>query len=209
MGSKQGLDRRSFLKSAAAAACAPALGSLACGGHEKGLVSKVHSFQPSGYDYAKWDGIFRTITGGFIANALRTSDTFAVCDYSEGTMLDNFVTARGKTCDSVTRILPAIAAGIASPEADKQVTVDGRAYDLEEIFVSALAQATDPEGKDFWLYPPQDQWNQRQVESSGVTNRQKTGKPSSRMKRMSRQPPSRTHPATPRAWSEVTDSSPR
>ena len=51
--------------------------------------------------------------------------------------------------------------------------------------------------------------SQRQVESSGVTKRQKTGKPSSRMKPMSRQPPSRTQPATPRALSEVTESSPR
>jgi len=162
------LDRRSFLKGAAAAACVPALGLTACGSKPQPADTPGKIFQQSGYSFAEWDEIFRTITAGFIKNALRTSDTFAVCDYRGGTMLDNFVTAGGKTCDSATRILPAIAARIAEPDSDKKIEVDGRAYDLEDIFVSALVQATDPAGKDFWLYPPGNEWNQRQVESSIV-----------------------------------------
>ena len=51
--------------------------------------------------------------------------------------------------------------------------------------------------------------SQRQVESSGVTKRAKTGKPSVSISRTSRQPPSITQPATPRAASEVADSSPK
>ena len=51
--------------------------------------------------------------------------------------------------------------------------------------------------------------SQRQVESSGVTNRAKTGKPSASIRRTSRQPPSITQPATPRDASEVAESSPK
>ena len=162
------LNRRSFLKKSTAAAFAPALGMLACGPEPEKAVPEGMAFQASGYSFAEWDEIFRTITEGFISNALRTSDTFAVCDYWAGTLLDNFITAATKTCDSVTRIMPAIAARIASPDGDKKITVDGRTFDLEDIFVSALVHATDPESKDFWLYPPKDRWSQRQVESSIV-----------------------------------------
>ncbi len=163
-----GLSRRSFLKVASAAAAAPALGLSACAPQPEKTLAPGRDFRQSGYSYDEWDEIFRTITSGFIVNALRTSDTFAVCDYRNGTMLDNFITAQGKTCDSVTRILPAIAARIASPQPDKKIAVNGRAFDLEEIFISALVHATDPKSEDFWLYPPEDQWNQRQVESSIV-----------------------------------------
>ena len=159
------MDRRQFL---AAGAGIAALGVMSCKGDRSSSqeVEKL-AFEQSGYGFSRWDDIFRTITGGFIVNALRTSDTFAVCDYPEGTMLKNFVTARGNTCDSVTRIMPAIAARIASPDSDKTIEVDGRSYDLREIFVSALANATDPDSKDYWLEPPP---YQRQVESSIVAH---------------------------------------
>ncbi|MBN2288822.1 MAG: DUF2264 domain-containing protein [Candidatus Glassbacteria bacterium] len=162
------LSRRSFLRAAAAAACAPALAVPACSPGADKESPAPGKLEPSEYDYGEWDRIFRTIAAGFVSNALRTSDTFAVCDYRSGTMLDNFVTAQGKTCDSVTRILPALAARLVSPDGGRPVEAEGRSYDLEEILVSALVNATDPAGKDFWLYPPGDEWDQRQVESSIV-----------------------------------------
>ena len=118
-----------------------------------------------GYDY--WQGIFDKITIGFIRNALACSDTFAVCDYPGGTFTENFLAASGSTCDSVTRMLPALAARIISPEGGAVVKVDGVDYDLSEVMLKALANGTDPAGKDFWRYPGNRQ-NQRQVESSIV-----------------------------------------
>ena len=58
----------------------------------------------------------------------------------------------------------------------------------------------DPHAADRARAPASPRAPQRHVESSGVTKREKTGKPSSRMKRTSRHPPSRTQPATPRAF---------
>ncbi len=167
------LSRRSFLKSSAILAWSPAaLGLLSCGGEPSDTSPATgppsSTFEPSGMGFDQWDRIFRTITAGFIHNALLSSDTFAVCDYPGGTRLNSFVTAAGKTCDSVTRMLPAIAARIVSPDADKTIEVDGKVYELEEVFVSALANATDPGNKDYWLAPPPDKWDQRQVESGIV-----------------------------------------
>lgn len=172
MPSPSGISRRAFLS---AAGCG-ALGLLACKGQGQApsgqntapADSALAGFSPSGLGYAYWNGVFETITRGFIANALRTSDTFAVCEYPQGTHLNNFVNARGLTCDSVTRMLPALAARIVSPEGGAVLEVDSRAWDLGEVFVRALSAATDPKNKDFWGYAGRKEWNQRQVESSIV-----------------------------------------
>jgi len=126
------------------------------------------AISPTGYDFQKWEEIFETILRGFIYNALRTSDTFAVCEYPEGTVTRNFLSASGKTCDSVTRIMPAVAARLISPHGSKTITVEGETYHLLEIFRSAITNATNPESKDFWGYASPTDWDQRQVESSIV-----------------------------------------
>ncbi|MCE5271906.1 DUF2264 domain-containing protein [bacterium] len=173
MTARTDMNRREFLGATAGGA----LGFLACGRGAPGGASvppvpadstAAAAFAPSGLGYDYWNGVFETITRGFISNALKTSDTFAVCEYPQGTHLNNFVTARGLTCDSVTRMLPALAARIVAPQGGASLEVEGKRWELEEVFVRALGAATDPTSKDFWEYPSTKDWNQRQVESSIV-----------------------------------------
>jgi hypothetical protein len=169
------LSRRHFLgRTAAIAAGAPLLGAFARGANGDPAASEAMpaaapgSLVQSGWGREQWSSTLETIIDGFIRNALATSSTFAVCDFAGGTLLKNFVTARGNTCDSVTRMLPAIAARIAGPDGGKPLEVDGRSWDLREVFLSALRNATGPDSKDFWEYADPSRWDQRQVESSIV-----------------------------------------
>ena len=163
------ISRRSFLgRAAATAASFPVIGALGCGKESEPGEPACQLITPSGYGYQQWSEIYETIIRGFIRNALRTSDTFAVCDYQAGTFLKNFITGQGKTCDSVTRILPALAAGIVSPDGAKEVSVEDSTFSLAEIFLSALRHGTDPASNDFWGYARPADWDQRQVESSIV-----------------------------------------
>lgn len=164
--SDQPISRRSFLGAATAAAAGGALGLVSCGGNEAGPDKTP--FAGTGLGYGYWNDIFEAVSRGFIRNALRTSDTFAVCDYPGGTYLKNFIAASGKTCDSVARMLPALAARLVSPAGGAVIEADGVEYDLSDLLVKALANATDPECPDFWQYSKKAAWDQRQVESSIV-----------------------------------------
>ena len=87
MTARTDMNRRTFLGATASGA----LGFLACGRGAPGGASvqppaqsdstAAAAFAPSGLGYDYWHGVFETITRGFIANALKTSDTFAVCEY--------------------------------------------------------------------------------------------------------------------------------
>ncbi|MBW7997593.1 MAG: DUF2264 domain-containing protein [Candidatus Glassbacteria bacterium] len=172
------ISRRRFLGATASAAGGGLLLSqFGCGGGETsgdnppraGSRETVRvEIEQSGWGRQQWAGVLDTILEGFLRNALRTSDTFAVCDYAGGTILDNFLSVRGQTCDSVSRILPALAAVIAGPDSDKALSVDAETYDLREVFLSALRHGTDPASRDFWGYASPTDWDQRQVESSIV-----------------------------------------
>ena len=108
------LSRRRFL--GASASLAAGLSLTGCGRAPQQVTGEggpVNIVQ-SGWERSRWNETLNTILAGFIRNALRTSDSFAVCDYSGGTMLKNFVTARGNTCDSVTRIMPEVRLMIRS-----------------------------------------------------------------------------------------------
>jgi hypothetical protein len=162
------LSRRSFLGRTAAAAAGGALGLFSCRPAVDTAPPSAAGPVSSGRDYVYWNNLFETILRGFIVNARRTSDTFAVCDYRNGLILRNFVSGSGKTCDSVTRILPALAARLISPEGSRGIEVEGRVWNVDEIFLSALAHGTDPQDKDFWGYANPADSDQRQVESSIV-----------------------------------------
>ncbi|MFH1068890.1 MAG: DUF2264 domain-containing protein, partial [Candidatus Glassbacteria bacterium] len=169
VSSKVSISRRNFIAGTVSAAAGLGLvGQPGCGKKEETTAEPENSplINPSGYGWGRWNEIFETIARGFVRNALRTSDTFAVCDYRGGTILKNFISARGRTCDSVSRIMPALAARIASPDGAKTLEVDGKTYDLAEVFTSALRHGTDPQVKDFWQYASPTDWDQRQVESS-------------------------------------------
>lgn len=168
------ISRRLFIgHGVSACAGVPLLTSLGCGGSGTPAVQpppqiEAVGVKQSGWGRRQWSEVLSTILEGFVRNALRTSDTFAVCDYAGGTMLDNFLSARGNTCDSVTRILPAIAAVIAGPDSGVPLEADGVSYDLRDIFLSAIRHGTDPQSSDFWQYASGENWDQRQVESSIV-----------------------------------------
>ncbi len=162
------LTRRAFLGTSAAAAGGLLLGGLpGCRDSREQAAAPAPAFVPSNCDYQRWREIFRTIVQGFIVNAQRTSpDSFAVCDYAGGLILQNFVSRSGQTCDSVARLLPALAAAIAAPQGAEAVEVEGRSYDLTEVFLAAFRHGTDPSHPDFWQYARPDGGDQRQVESS-------------------------------------------
>ncbi len=115
-----------------------------------------------------FDRYFLPILEGYLRNCLRTSPSFAVCDFPDGTILPASVGRSGKTYDSVSRMLPAIAAWVAGGRQPQRFTIDGRTVDLIDVLVATLRHAFDPAHPDYWLAPPPDRQNQRQVEASVV-----------------------------------------
>jgi hypothetical protein len=105
------------------------------------------------------DRYWLPVLDGFLRNAARTSPSFAVCDFPDGTILKGSTGKSGKTYDSVTRMMPALAAWVAS----------GRAQpDLLETLRLMYRNAFDPRHPDYWLPAEAGRSNQRQVESSVV-----------------------------------------
>ena len=109
--------------------------------------------------YTIFDRYWLPILNGFLRNAARSSSSFAVCDFPGGTILKSSVGKSGKTYDSVTRMMPALAAWVAS----------GRAQpDLLQNLRLMFRNAFDPAHPDYWLPAEPGHSNQRQVESSVV-----------------------------------------
>jgi hypothetical protein len=106
------------------------------------------------------DHYWMPILDGYLRNARATSESFAVCDFPGGTILKGATGKSGKTYDSVTRMLPALAAWVAS----------GRARpDLLDTLCLTFQNAFDPAHPDYWLpAAPRGHSDQRQVESSIV-----------------------------------------
>lgn len=106
---------------------------------------------------AAFDRYFLAILDGYVRNARRTSDSFAVCDFPDGTILKNCTAKSGKTYVSVARMLPAMATWVAS----------GRQPDLSlrQILLQTYRNAFDPAHPDYWGEPPRDRVNQRMVEA--------------------------------------------
>src|SRR5579872_2613836 len=105
------------------------------------------------------DSYWFPILDGFLRNARATSSSFAVCDFPDGTILKGSIGKSGKTYDSVTRMMPAVAAWVVSGRA--------RPGDLESLRLT-FANAFDPDHPDYWLPTDPGHSNQRQVESSLV-----------------------------------------
>src|SRR5262249_5607681 len=115
-----------------------------------------------------FDTYFLPILEGYIRNCVRTSSSLAVCDFAGGTILPASVGRSGKTYDSVSRMLPALAAWVSSGREPRRLNVQGRTIEVLDVLVSAFRNAFDPANPDYWLAPPADRQDQRQVESSIV-----------------------------------------
>lgn len=106
-----------------------------------------------------FENYFRPILNGYLRNARRTSPSLAVCDFRDGTLMPGALARSGKTYDSVSRMMPALAAWAAS----------GRATAGEQqALLAAFRHAFDPSHPDYWLPSPAHQQQQRQVEASIV-----------------------------------------
>lgn len=114
-----------------------------------------------------FDRFFLPILRGFLRNSIRTSTSYAVCDFPQGTILRATVAKSGRTYTSVSRMLPAIAAWLAGGR-EQWIEVEGRRVDLLEVVAATFRNAFDPSHPDYWLPASPAHSDQRQVESSVV-----------------------------------------
>lgn len=114
------------------------------------------------------DFYFLEILKGFLRNARKTSDSFAVCDFPQGTLLKSCCTPNGKTYVSVARMMPAIAAWITAKKEPQTFRVGDESFTLTEVLLAAFRHAFDPAHPDFWGFSPPDKVSQRAVEAALV-----------------------------------------
>ena len=110
--------------------------------------------------------IFLDILRGHVASLARTSDSYAVVEYPDATKTKSFLSKSGLSVTGVSRMLPAIAAWIATGRQPGVLSLEGKKFDLLDIVGSALANGTNPAHKDYWLPASKDRQDQRQVEAS-------------------------------------------
>jgi hypothetical protein len=106
------------------------------------------------------ENFYEEILRGHLTWARKTSPSMAVLEFPGATVTKNFLAKSGLSVTGVTRMLPALAAAVAGGR-DR----DGASLDAA---LQAFRNGTDPTHPDYWLPSPQEQQNQRQVESSIV-----------------------------------------
>src|SRR4051794_35928297 len=148
------MNRREFLKLSAGAV---ALASLPIS--SSSMFAQATATQPAA---AQFDHYFLKIFDGFIRNAKATSDSFAVCDYPDGTKLKSCCNPAGKTYVSVARMMPAMVEWM---HAKKE-----RASDIENILLAIFRHAFDEKHPDFWGYAPDNRATQLSVEAALVAH---------------------------------------
>ncbi len=114
------------------------------------------------------DAWFLPVLNGFVKNAAETSNSFAVCDFPDGTKLAGGLAQSGKTYDSVSRMMPAVAAWVASGRSPKTFNIGGKDVAIEDVLLSMFVHSFDPVHPDFWGNAPAARQHQLQVESSIV-----------------------------------------
>ncbi len=114
------------------------------------------------------DFYFRELLEGYLRNARKTSGSFAVCDYPDGTRLKSCVAKSGKTYVSVARMLPAMAAWVAGSRESLTFPVDGESFNLSEVLRQTFKNAFDPQHPDYWQEARRDKPSQHQVEAALV-----------------------------------------
>lgn len=158
------MNRRQFLSRSVAAAAlssfVPQSLSPLLAGAARPSINAGAATQPS----AQFDHYFLKIFDGFVRNARATSDSFAVCDYPDGTKLKSCCNPAGKTYVSVARMLPVMVEWL---HAKKQPAGD---IALEDILLKIFRHAFDPEHPDFWGYAPGHRPTQLSVEAALVAH---------------------------------------
>jgi hypothetical protein len=95
---------------------------------------------------------------GYLSNARRTSLSLAVCDFAGGRKRPDGLSLSGFTYCSVSRMLPALAACVASNRDPNQ--------ELWQAILAVYRHAFDPGHEDYWGASPAGKPDLRQVESS-------------------------------------------
>jgi len=132
------------------------------------LTAAVRSWAGGAPETTPFDRYFLAILQGYLDSLERTSASLAVCDFKDGTIKEGSVARSGKTYDSVTRMLPAMAAWVASRRAPSAFRVGKKKLELLDVLAETFRHAFDPEHPDYWLPAPEKKQQQRQVESSIV-----------------------------------------
>jgi hypothetical protein len=152
------MDRRAFLKLTAAAVSASALPlPLPAFGAAAGPNS------PAINDH------FTQIFAGYLQNLAHTTpNSFAVCDYPEGTNIKTCMTPSGHGYVSVARMLPAMAEWLHARRKPDVFTVRGNEMSLADLLLQTFRDAFDPAHEHYWAEPPTNKPTQRTVESALV-----------------------------------------
>jgi hypothetical protein len=103
------------------------------------------------------ESYFLEITRGFLQATERTTKHLTATEFAGATVTRGFVTKSGLSVCAVTRMMPAMAAWVAS----------GRSPDLLPQLRTMIVNATDPECPDAWT-PVDRSGRQAQVEASVV-----------------------------------------
>lgn len=114
------------------------------------------------------DFYFLEILDGFLQNARKTSDSFAVCDFPQGTLLKSCCTPSGKTYVSVARMMPPLAAWVVAKKQPNTFRVGNESFNLTDVLLSAFKNAFNPAHPDYWGEAPADKASQRSVEAALV-----------------------------------------
>lgn len=156
------MKRRDFLKTAAAAATAPLLPPAF-------FTAESHADSKAPPADTDDDFHFTEILSGYLRNLERTTpQSFAVCDFPDGTKLKGCLTPSGKTYVSVARMLPAIAEYVAAGRASKSFSFRGGETTLVDLLLNTFRHAFDPVHEHYWGEPVADKPTQRTVESALV-----------------------------------------
>lgn len=151
------MQRREFLKLTAAtalsAAAFPQISSIAA---EKGATAAI-------------DDHFTEILGGYLRNLERTTpDSFAVCDFPEGTVIKTCSTPSGHGYVSVARMLPPMAEYLHAGLKPNVFKVRGKEMSLTDLLLQTFRDAFDPKHEHYWAEPTGTKPTQRSVEAALV-----------------------------------------
>jgi hypothetical protein len=104
--------------------------------------------------------LFEQIVRGFITNAAKTSPSMAVVEFPGGLVTKGFLAKSGLSVTGVTRMMPALAAWIASGQ--------DKSGELLTAVSKGLRNGCDPNNADYWQPANPEVYDQRQVEASIV-----------------------------------------
>jgi hypothetical protein len=157
------MRRRDFLKVTTAAATLPLLqGPFGCSNAAKPQAG-------ANLASSSLDDYFTQILDGYLRNLQRTTtNSFAVCDYPQGTVIKTCSTPSGHGYVSVARMLPAMAEWVHAKREPQAFTVRGREMSLVDLIHATFRDAFDPSHEHYWAEPTGTKPTQRSVEAALV-----------------------------------------